>query len=196
MPAASLITKQSPAPGQVKPGSIDSAQNGSLPLPLEMMVNRAWPSAMNSANLRYPKCQQLQAGVVTFLVSISLRSDPLPVPPQLRHSHAAGMSGRLPFNACLANAFNCALVALVALIVLAMSPVSCAKIRLVSLAGWLCLRPVPRKHNVITMTIQAPIRAWLLYEFKKVPQNAVKLLGIGDRWTHGATIDGTTAVIL
>jgi len=29
-----------------------------------------------------------------------------------------------------------------------------------------------------------------------VPQNAVKLLGIGDRWTHGATIDGTTAVIL
>jgi len=131
--AASFITRQSPAPGQVKPGSIDSAQNGSLPLPCEMMVNRAWPVPMNSANLMYPKCQQLQAGVVTFLVSISLRFDPLPVPSQLRHSQAAGIAGNVPFNACLANEFNCALVALVALVAFPMS-VSCAKILLAGYA--------------------------------------------------------------
>ena len=78
---------------------------------------------------------------------ISLLSAPLPVPPQLRHSHAVGIAGNVPFNACLAKLFSCALVALAALIliVFAMS-LTCAKILLAGYA-------VVRCHASVTISI-------------------------------------------
>jgi hypothetical protein len=47
------------------------------------------------------------------------------------------------------------------------------------LAVRLRLRPVPRNRNDVMMIKQAPIRAWLLYEFKKSTQNVGKRGEIG-----------------